>query len=165
MGESRCLLMSKGRIKVDGSFKDCVAGADGKIDFVTFNEEKRNHSTEENGTNKDELVQVIPSNEEIYESRQIVKKDDQQETKVSGVVSKDTFLRYAKSMGGLWVAIWIMALFALSQAASLASVAFVGRWSERPLEMQVRKSNALYKTEQTFILIWSQFLISFIFTH
>lgn len=143
--------MSDGSIKVDGSFADCVAAANGKIDFVSFNDEnqsdKSTRSTESIPTKEiaeDTATHIIVEDQNHMDTKPKAKpsKDEQDEKKAKGVVSKATFMQYARSMGGWGMTSFIILLFALSQGASLASLAFLGRWSERPLEEQVSHLSA-----------------------
>lgn len=153
VGQSRCLLMSDGSIKVDGSFADCVAAANGKIDFVSFNEESQSDKTawstesiptKEIAENMATHIIVEDQNDKMYtKPKAKASKDEQDEKRAKGVVSKATFIQYARSMGGWGMTSFIILLFASSQGASLASLAFVGRWSERPLEEQVSHLSAL----------------------
>lgn len=144
--------MSKGRIQVDGSFADCVAAANGRLDLVSFNrghnesqsimastvEQKQNATNDNDVVSTHDTSALIPDAQTTTVSTAQTRKAEQQERKATGIVSKATFMHYARSMGGCWVATWILLLFALAQAASLACVAFVGRWSQRSYMQQVR---------------------------
>ena len=139
IGESRCLLMSNGNIKVDGTFADCIAIADGTLDFVSHHEGDKAQSKTEL---TDEITKTVKDEDTLDQGKkesasEISSKKEQDETKVKGVVSKATFLYYAGVMGGWTVAISLLLLFATSQAISLACIAMIGRWSERPIEQQV----------------------------
>jgi hypothetical protein len=131
--------MTDGKIEVDGSFADCVAAAEGKLDFVSHNEGDKAESKEKQS---DESTSNVIEEDETRSKQKtptlkVSNNDEQAETKVRGLVSKATFLHYARSMGGWFVAVWILCLFTLSQTASLACIAMIGRWSELSLEQQV----------------------------
>lgn len=48
----------------------------------------------------------------------------------------DTYIQYAKAMGGVWVASLLLLLFCITQASVLVTIATIGRWAERPEEEQ-----------------------------
>ncbi len=145
--------MSDGKVAVDGSFTECVAAADGRLDSVMHHVQD-NVETETKGNfenkgieepekiqdeEKEEGEEEKEEGEEEKESLPEIKaKDEQGEKKARGVVSKETFFKYARSIGGCLVVTWLILLFAVSQAVSLACTAMIGRWSERSLEEQVR---------------------------
>ena len=109
------------------------------LDFVSFHNGDKVESNErkinKKDTQEDEaLVKTSTTAGRSENSRS----GEQEEKKVEGLVSKDTFFQYARSMGGWGIAIFLIFLFVLSQATSLACVAMIGRWSERSFEQQVR---------------------------
>jgi hypothetical protein len=130
--------MTDGKIEVDGSFADCVAAAEGELDFVSHNEGDKAESKEKQSD--ESTSNVIEEDETRRPTLTVSNNDEQAETKVRGLVSKATFLYYARSMGGWFVAIWLVCLFTLSQIASLACMAMIGRWSELSLEQKVGQS-------------------------
>lgn len=148
LGESRCLLMSQGKISVDGSFNDCIAAANGRLDSVLFHndgdttdESKKLELSDSNTKKEEEKKEATTDDNKLPniddDDAKKPAKDNQEETKFEGLVSRATFMHYAKSMGGWGIALWAIILFAASQAASLACIAIIGRWSERSLEKQV----------------------------
>lgn len=149
VGESRCLLVCDGKVRADGAFSECVASSGGLLDFVSQNAggggadpdkkedvdvEKDEKDSSDDPERKEVAVLVNQSKETNDDTNAV---SDQDEKKESGLVSRATFAHYARSMGGFWVAIWLFILFVLSQIASLAAIAMIGRWSERTLEGQV----------------------------
>lgn len=48
----------------------------------------------------------------------------------------DTYVQYAKAMGGVWVAALLLLLFCITQASVLVTITTIGRWAERPEEEQ-----------------------------
>ena len=147
VGESRCLFICNGKVEVDGTFADCVASSGGHIDFVSQNDgtgPTEKTLVEEKQTKNDSIPDKTENNKvDEIEIKESTRNDthtanEQQERKEKGLVSKSTFLCYAKSMGGGLTAIWLLILFISSQATSLASIAMIGRWSEHTVEEQVR---------------------------
>ena len=65
--------------------------------------------------------------------------NNQEETKLNGVVSRATFFRYGRAMGGIGICICLLVLFAISQALVLGNVVAIGRWSELEAEQQVSR--------------------------
>ena len=65
------------------------------------------------------------------------KEGEGQEVSQSGVVRLETYLNYLRAAGGLWIGVAMIALFSVTQAAVLLTIATVGRWAERPSEEQV----------------------------
>lgn len=132
--------MSNCKIQVDGSFADCVAAADGKLDFVLHNEGEKVQSKGKQ-LSDESMKDVSKENTTRFEQKAPTLKtssnDEQVETTVRGLVSNATFLHYVHAMGGWFVVIWLLCLFALFQAASLACIVMIGRWSERSFEQQV----------------------------
>ncbi len=148
IGDARCLLMKDGKLEVDGNFTECVAASGGHIDFVSHNEGDKSDS-DKDATDEDKEK---PDQTKVQkDDRRVVnvEKNDsktssankQEEKKSIGIVSKATFFLYARSMGGWFVAAWLLLLFLVSQAASLVSIAMIGRWSERTLDRQVSHSS------------------------
>jgi ATP-binding cassette subfamily C (CFTR/MRP) protein 4 len=58
--------------------------------------------------------------------------DDSKEDLITGDVRFETFINYTRAMGGLWVAGALFILFTITQVSVLVTVAFMGRWAERP---------------------------------
>lgn len=141
VGESRCLLISEGRIKIDGTYADCVAGADGRLDYVTFNKGDSQSTTVsikiKHSPTTEETTFPTQNERNDTEATKQTRNSEQQETKVTGIVSKATFLHYARAMGGYGVATCLLLLLAICQAGSLVCVAFLGRWSQRSYIDQV----------------------------
>lgn len=166
------MFICDGKVEADGSFADCVASSGGHIDFVSQNagadtEPTERAVSEEKQTKNDSIPDKMEKDQvdKIKIIKEATRNDtrtanEQQERKKKGLVSKTTFLCYAKSMGGWLTAIWLLILFILSQATSLASIAMIGRWSERTVEEQVRHSfyfdTMCYESKSSLILLITQ---------
>jgi ATP-binding cassette subfamily C (CFTR/MRP) protein 4 len=135
VNEATCVLMAGGRIEKIGSYDECVAASKGKLTA---------HAAD---FSVDELPEVEPKEakpvpvtvEEILGEKNGDSKkagDDNKETKASGIVSIDTYIQYAKAMGGVWVAALLLLLYCITQASVLVTIATIGRWAERPEEEQ-----------------------------
>ena len=108
------------------------------IDSVTHHVEDKGQTEAKGKFENEGIEEPKRVQEELRKDIEIEAKKEQEEKKVRGLISKSTFIKYARSMGGWGVVMWILFLFALSQAVSLACIAMIGRWSERSLEDQVR---------------------------
>ena len=133
LNECRCVLVTKGVITKIGAYAECVAAANGQLaahvvdDAVdTLGSEKDTKST----TNKkvNDSLNVSNTNNEPS--------TDSQEDRESGEVRFETFVNYARSMGGYWVAVAMLFLFAITQASALVAIATMGRWAELSTERQ-----------------------------
>jgi len=148
VGDSRCILISGGELKCDGSFSDCIDASGGKLQYVSQNAEDLStsghslggtfHENEISELNAD----IEDEGDEIFTS--IPNISSQDEKKFTGMVSRSTFIHYAKCMGGLWSAFGLLCIFILAQAAVLGNIAAIGRWSQLdPIE---QKSNLFLGT-------------------
>jgi ATP-binding cassette subfamily C (CFTR/MRP) protein 4 len=61
---------------------------------------------------------------------------DNKETKERGALANSTWKDYINAMGGTWVVVGVLSLFALTQGALLITIAQIGRWAEKPFEEQ-----------------------------
>lgn len=123
-------------IKSLGSFDECVKNSNGELNYVSHNAEGKaavDHNTELSNTSHINAEEVTKS-EFVKEGET---SNDQQETKFTGVVSKTTFIHYAKSMGGIWLVLGLLVCFAIAQLMHLSNTVVVGRWSELGAEDQV----------------------------
>jgi ATP-binding cassette subfamily C (CFTR/MRP) protein 4 len=145
IAESRCVLMSDGKIKCVGSYQECVDASAGSLSFALQHnssddlvkiasapqdrgEEKKDEHSPERTTKAQEDKASISANKD---------KDDHKETSQVGVVKLDTFLNYLKAMpGGLCTGFFMLILFIVTQGSVLVCIAAVARWSELPPENQ-----------------------------
>jgi len=173
IGESRCVLMSDGKIKTIASFADCVAASDGKLHRVSYNTDV-NDSTEDphpddtsttpapdrlileeevdTDSADDEPPQNASSGDKdatpvtskgVGNGNDSDNEDNQEEVKVEGVVRRKTFLMYARATGSIPVVSALLVLFALTQLASLLSIVYIGRFSELTKEDQMKSNFTL----------------------
>jgi len=127
----RCILMKGGGIHHVGSYDECVDAAGG-----TLKAHVAHSSVEEFGkvfetSEQMNLTPVIEDGGRETGHVQLID-EDTKEDKVIGVVQFETYMKYAKAMGGIWVALVILVLFTLTQASALVAVAMMGRWAEQP---------------------------------
>eukprot|EP00549_Striatella_unipunctata_P000433 CAMPEP_0118721960 /NCGR_PEP_ID=MMETSP0800-20121206/31075_1 /TAXON_ID=210618 ORGANISM="Striatella unipunctata, Strain CCMP2910" /NCGR_SAMPLE_ID=MMETSP0800 /ASSEMBLY_ACC=CAM_ASM_000638 /LENGTH=939 /DNA_ID=CAMNT_0006630007 /DNA_START=841 /DNA_END=3660 /DNA_ORIENTATION=+ len=123
---TRCILMQDGKIACDGSYSECVASSGGTLSGTSFREDK---NIEQDGTPTNEGA-VQQTQETLEERDTKPQQDDRKEMNVTGLVRKETFVDYAKAMGGVWVGFAFLGLFTVTQASSLATIAAVGQWGE-----------------------------------
>ncbi|KAL3796991.1 hypothetical protein ACHAW5_002761 [Stephanodiscus triporus] len=148
IGDSRCIMMSGGRIACVGSYQTCVEASDGKLTFAA-----QHHSSNDLVKLDSSEAKPIDLREEATSSVTTLDKegdpessdgniDDHKEVRVVGEVKRTTFLNYLRAMpGGIISGILMMILFTATQAAVLACIATLGRWSELPAEDQSSGSN------------------------
>lgn len=135
VNEATCVLMAGGRIEKIGSYDECVAASKGKLTAHAADD-----SVDEVPEVEAKEAKPVPVTvEEVLDEENGDSKkagDDHKETKASGIVSVDTYIKYAKAMGGVWVAVLLLILFCITQASVLVTIATIGRWAERPEEEQ-----------------------------
>jgi ATP-binding cassette, subfamily C (CFTR/MRP), member 4 len=138
IGDSRCVLLTEGRITCTGSYQECVAASNGKLTA---------HAKDDSVDNLDDGIgsekrQAKPLGAIVLDDPNLLAGIDKgaegQEIKQSGIVQLATYVKYMKAMGGLWVGATMLVLFAVTQASVLVTMAAVGRWAERTAEEQVR---------------------------
>lgn len=129
ISEYRCILVDGGKIQKVGSYQQCVEAAGGVLKAHVAD------SIVENiGENLDVPGIKDPA---LLDSLQAtghgeVVVEDTAEDKAVGIVQLSTYKKYAEAMGGIWVVIFLVVLFSVTQAAALAATAMMGRWAERP---------------------------------
>jgi ATP-binding cassette subfamily C (CFTR/MRP) protein 4 len=131
VGDSRCVLMVGGRVKLVGTYEECVEASEGQL------------KAHEGDDTVDNLADELVEEPAKVGKPGILKKpfgkadDDTKELNVTGLVSLNTYIQYAKAMGGVWVGVFLLVLFCVTQASAFLSIFFVGRWSRRPADEQV----------------------------
>jgi len=151
IGNSRCIFMCNGKIRNIGSFSECVELSDGNLHFVSHNADDSSEGSNGNDEKdsgdlmKKEIAKNINSEDVAKHMDNDASKqnitDNQEETKFNGVVSRATFFRYGRAMGGIGICICLLVLFAITQALMLGNVVAIGRWSE--LEAEQQKSRTI----------------------
>ncbi len=142
IGEYRCALISNGKMKKIGTFTECVALSEGKLHPVSYNssELQSNKTAQDEDMDEDKGNVDIPASDvepmnDTKDKPEVL--NTQEETKFSGLVSRATFLHYARSMGSIWNSVLLLILFTITQAISLGSIVALGRWSELDPDQQV----------------------------
>ena len=144
IGSARCAFVSNGELKHIGTFEECVTNSGGKLHLVSHNAEESGEKAEITVEDEDSCPDPLVIQEAKIKSPEAPKKsvlsdkteNNQEEKTITGVVTKATFLHYARSTGSLWWAFALMVLFLVTQALQLASIAMLGRWSEYPPDRQ-----------------------------
>jgi len=124
--DSTCVLMSDGKISHFGSFNDCIrVSGGGFISSDITDHDVDSLAVKNNRKNEEkEPHMIFPGKDKTVE-------EDGQEMNVQGLVRVETFVKYCEAMGGTWVGIAVLILFAITQASSFVSIAILGRWAER----------------------------------
>ncbi|GKY92774.1 hypothetical protein MPSEU_000247200 [Mayamaea pseudoterrestris] len=130
LSDVRCVLMQKGRVGFIGSYEECVKASGGEIHAHTADdtvddliEEETTEKSASMATEDDEKITSLVD-------------DDNREIAQQGLVQSDTYLKYIKAMGGLWVGAALFVLFCVTQASVLVTMTYVGKWARRPSSEQ-----------------------------
>ena len=135
IGDSRCAYIDNGTLKHIGSFESCVAKSGGKLHLVSQNSECSSEDLtklmdEKSITSPSEPFEEKKEEKDTTANKESTPRNDQDEKKITGVVTKATFMNYARSTGSIWLAVGLILLFIITQILQLASIAYFGRWSE-----------------------------------
>ena len=143
--EQHCVLVSDGRIDCIGSYDECVVASRGKLSKSLYNAEDSNISDadkpdDEASDGRDNVkqnnVKILTNTSETTKNSSGNEND---ETKMQGVVKLQTFVNYARAMGGIIVGIFLLVLFTVTQASVLGTIAALGIWSEKASEEQTSR--------------------------
>mmetsp|Transcript_18358 Transcript_18358/g.26582 ORF Transcript_18358/g.26582 Transcript_18358/m.26582 type:complete len:1406 (-) Transcript_18358:280-4497(-) len=159
IGQSKCLLMARGKVACVGTYDECVAASGGVLTTVAHNAENEKNSTstrqqisesvdggkmtpntvavKQNESDTDELNTSDDKGKSQIGSGE---DDGQNEMNVTGNVQLSTFADYAHAMGGVWIGISLLLLFVGTQTLLVLTFGAFGKWSERPAEEQTSPS-------------------------
>ena len=139
--ESNCILMNDGRIRISGTFQECMEASDGEV-FHTFRTEKQGHDSEDGimeersvgepddaQTDEDETSGTDESTSS-QKSAMDVRDVSQKEKRRVGIIAKQTWLAYGQKLGGLAACFMFLILFSITQASMLFTIVEVGHWAE-----------------------------------
>ncbi len=147
----RCVWMQQGTIECIGTYDECMAKAqwsqshaygiqsDTKAeaksstdsDVIVDENDQLSKTNDDGDGDEDETVDGHSSTGESNATKEReVDEDDMKEANVQGLVRLDTYSRYIKAMGGLWVGAFLFILFSITQGSVLVTVATFGRWAE-----------------------------------
>ncbi|GAX19080.1 ATP-binding cassette, subfamily C (CFTR/MRP), member 4 [Fistulifera solaris] len=145
MDYCRCVWMQQGTIECIGTYDDCIAKAYGTeietkavifeakqiIELKVVDNDNDLLSKSLDDGDEDEIADHHSSAEEDDTTKEREgDEDDMKEANVQGLVRLDTYTRYIKAMGGLWVGAFLFILFSITQGSVLVTVATFGRWAE-----------------------------------
>ena len=113
IAQSRCVMMSEGKVACVGTYKECVDASNGKLTFATQNQssedltklagdvlpQKKQSSKEKEVESSIVSVDIVKDDKSIEEDT-TANTDDHKETSQVGEVKRDTFLNYARAMPG-----------------------------------------------------------------
>jgi len=144
ISESRCILMANGRVECDGTYAECVSASGGKLTKSAHNAEDELHSNDAMDARGSDTSTTLTESTGNFENKftdnlgttNAKSSKDNEEMKAQGVVRMDTFITYARAMGGLTVALFLLFAFSVTQASVLGTIAVLGIWSEQPPEKQ-----------------------------
>jgi ATP-binding cassette subfamily C (CFTR/MRP) protein 4 len=153
IGDARCILLKQGgRIVCDGSYEECVAASNGTITSAL--RQSTNASTKDlpglagdNGKKQEATVEKIDAQklvQQVVDDKEDNNEDGafeddalaHKEQKSTGIVKLSTFMNYLNAMGGIWVGVFVLCLFAAAQVMVLVTITMQGDWAELPPEEQ-----------------------------
>uniref|UniRef100_A0A7S2L9K9 ATP-dependent transporter ycf16 n=1 Tax=Leptocylindrus danicus TaxID=163516 RepID=A0A7S2L9K9_9STRA len=130
VGDSRCILMSNGQIKCDGTFEECIntvgGGLDAEVvqyDILSMGDEDRDF-IEAQGATAMTGEGVVPYANDEEEQANV------KEQSSSGKVKRSTFAGYANAMGGAPIILLVLLLFLSAQVSNLFTLTMMGKWAE-----------------------------------
>lgn len=135
----KCVLIVGGKIETMGSYQDCIAAAgekltshssDSAVDMLSEDSCTDKASPPTNDAVSDEGKTADTA---LTSGKVVV---DSKEDKAAGVVRFDTYIHYARAMGGVWVAVLMLLLFCITQTSVLVTITTMARWAERPAAEQ-----------------------------
>jgi ATP-binding cassette, subfamily C (CFTR/MRP), member 4 len=131
-----CILMKRGSIIEIAPYANCINQSEGllkstvKIEGSKFQSESSNEISDLNAKFTD--VPAAPKQRESCEQAS----KDHDEQKSTGEISMRTWKDYIAALGGKWVVMGILSLFACAQGVLLLTLALIGRWSQSPFDDQ-----------------------------
>jgi ATP-binding cassette subfamily C (CFTR/MRP) protein 4 len=135
IGDSRCILMSGGKIAHVGSLVDCVNVSDGNLNVTV---QSLNESDDDITVPNEKMPQLSSINVaqvsldvEDYHANNSSPDTEMSETKASGGISRGALVNYFRAMGGCVIAVKLLVLFTITQASTLSSILVMGRWAQR----------------------------------
>lgn len=131
--KERCILMKRGRVVLIAPFQNCVQQSEGLLESPDKSAELSTSADFANNVHQEEVLPALELNNTQPNTNG---NDAHSETKETGALSRSTWRNYVQAMGGKWVVAGILSLFAFSQCTLLVTIAFIGRWAQRPLEEQ-----------------------------
>eukprot|EP00578_Thalassiosira_sp_NH16_P018260 CAMPEP_0181116794 /NCGR_PEP_ID=MMETSP1071-20121207/22145_1 /TAXON_ID=35127 /ORGANISM="Thalassiosira sp., Strain NH16" /LENGTH=1366 /DNA_ID=CAMNT_0023201071 /DNA_START=81 /DNA_END=4182 /DNA_ORIENTATION=+ len=144
IGDSRCVMMSGGRITCVGSYEKCVQASDGKLTFAAQNQSAEDLTKLDGSKTRVEKKVKAEGDAGVKTTGSKSSNgnaDDHKEQSMVGVVKMDTFLNYSRAMpGGIMAGSLMMVIFTVTQGSVLACIAAIGRWSEVPVEDQMSRN-------------------------
>ena len=136
-------------IQCIGSYEECVQASQGKLTAHDADTMMTDKSKTFDSMEKSTLDEEEEEEEEEEEAKSVSEnksqqqgganfKTEQEERNKQGVVKLDTYIKYIKAFGGLWVGLFILLLFTCTQSSVLVTVATMGRWAERDVDNDQR---------------------------
>jgi ATP-binding cassette, subfamily C (CFTR/MRP), member 4 len=135
--DSRCVLVTSGRVDCVGTYEECVAASGGKLVVHAADDKEPDIET---SNERQSLAQSLAIFDDADEELNLPllegTADDGREMSNQGIVQLDTYMSYLKAMGGIHVGVLLLVLFSATQASVLVAIAYVGKWAKRPPEQQ-----------------------------
>ena len=129
-----CILMKRGNIVQIAPYQNCIAQSGGLLRSArksVASKAKETSNKDTTTTCTEEAASKEPLGGQLENGNQA-----HSETKSSGDLSRNTWKDYINAMGGKWVAIGVLSLFAFTQATLLVTIVYMARWAEKPFEEQ-----------------------------
>jgi ATP-binding cassette, subfamily C (CFTR/MRP), member 4 len=138
--DSVCVLIEQGRIACRGSYSQCVEASNGRltapigdsnVDTLEVDEAEGIPITRAKGAISKPMPGTVEDANEDAMGAGI--DTSHKEDSASGMVRFETYRNYFRAMGGTWIAVALLFLYAATQTSVLYAVAKVGRWAELPV--------------------------------
>lgn len=142
IGNSRCVLMiGGGKVLCDGSYNDCISSSGGLLARAVQNNKVTKESSSIHCHTKHSSGKVEDESrygqENTCSSLSLPAPNLDNEVSESGIVQFGTYMDYFNAMGGIFVAMMLLILFAAAQVSVLLLMLYFGRWAAMPSYMQV----------------------------
>jgi ATP-binding cassette, subfamily C (CFTR/MRP), member 4 len=132
---TRCVLIMNGRVQCEGSYAECVEASGGKL--TSHNAADGDHKKEDVLNGRNEMAEIEPlTMTDKLEEQFAIDRADHKEINVESSVQLGTYLNYMRAMGGVWVGLFLFALFAVTQGSVLVTMVTIGKWAERSPDEQ-----------------------------
>lgn len=151
VGDSRCVVMSAGSIAFIGTYQQCVAQSKGRMVLAFQNKEiQLEDAPQDQASAQGSVIETVSKRTSpscstrvvsLDDSAKSINKNEHKEMSNTGIVKKETFSSYLRAMpGGMWTGFFMLILFVITQGCVLATIAFVGKWSNLPEQEQTSRS-------------------------
>lgn len=136
-----CALVMSGQVKCIGSYEECVKASNGKLtahaaDDAVDNVLQPDGINAETTNDTTTAGEIEIATDDKFTNAELDGSDDNKEIGKKGFVSNDTYKMYLEALGGVYVGLFLLLLYCVTQGSVLFTMAIVGRWARQPAEEQ-----------------------------